>query len=241
MNSLFVFSYCVSSLLEGDMLVGVLCSMCVCVSALWCPERSISTSCQSTACCSCSGLETNDCSSSCVASSEPPWPPIGCGGAWSACTCRRWPHGFCKSECCCCWDTAAAPSLSGSERGCSGIPSRCSATTSRGRWSWAWGARACTGPNTPAPWRVWRCGTIRRLCNGWNAAPCSSAPTHLGGRAGYHSYTRGFGPKHTLWSAAAPTEWTHSRLTASVLQLRQIQRVLISLILFFLNEDSEHF
>lgn len=145
-------------------------------------KSSISTSCQPLVCCSCSGLAANDCASCCVASLGPPWPPTGCDGSWSACTYRRWPRGFCKSVSCR-WDSAAGSYACGSGPGCSGSPRRCSATTCHGRWSWAWGARACTGQSTPVPWRAWRCGKIRRWCSGWNAAPGSSALRHLGLRA----------------------------------------------------------
>lgn len=168
---------------EGDMLVGFWVTwVWVCFGLCpWRLQRSFSTSFPSAACCSCS-----DPASCCAASSAAPWPLTGCGGAWSACTCRRWPRGFCKSGRCR-WDTAAGPSACGSAPGCSGSPRRCSSTTCRGGWSSAWGARGGIGPSTPALWRAWRCGRIRRWCNGWSAAPCSSALRHLGGRWRHHS------------------------------------------------------
>lgn len=153
-------------------------------------------------CCFCSDSQAAGCVS-CHVWAWPlrssPWPLTGCGGGCSVCTCRRWPRGFCKSGSCR-WGTAAAPAGFGSGLGCSGSQRRCSATICRAWWSWVGGGRACTDPSTPAPWRAWHCGRSRQWCNGWSAAPCSSAPRHLGWRGGNEVYTLcGIAPNQTLW------------------------------------------
>lgn len=110
------------------------CGVCNVYDGSGSRQGCVSMNCQSKACCSCCGLETA--ASCCAASSGPPWPPTGCGGPGTSYTCRKSPCGFCKSECCR-WGSAAGSSCSWSEPGRSGTPRCCSATTWRGRWSWA--------------------------------------------------------------------------------------------------------